>query len=282
VLAPSAAAGAHRLVVDVEPVSASEFERLAREARDRSSAGKAAAHPKEPPKPPKRIIVVDAGHGGIDPGTIGRAGTQEKDITLAVALELESQLKATGRYTVLLTRRGDKFLALRERTAIARDANADLFLSIHVDSISDSATRGASVYTLSERASDAEAAALAAKENKADIIGGVDLSQENGDVANILIDLAQRETMNHSAQFATILIEEFDDSIRLLRNTHRFAGFAVLKAPDVPAVLIELGYLSNGTDERLLRRPAHRAKVAAAIVRAVDRYFKQVALGMRS
>jgi N-acetylmuramoyl-L-alanine amidase len=281
VLTPSAGAGAYRVVVDIEPVSAAEFDRLARAPGP--GGGAAAQKPaKAPPKPPKHIIVVDPGHGGIDPGTIGRAGTQEKDITLAVSAELKRQLEATGRYTVLLTRSGDDFMALRDRTAFARNANAALFLSLHADSISDPDTRGGSVYTLSERASDAEAAALAAKENKVDIIGGVDLSHENGEVANILIDLAQRETMNHSAQFANILIAELGESITLLRNTHRFAGFAVLTAPDVPAVLVELGYLSNRTDETLLRRPAHRAKVALAIVRAIDRYFKQVGPGTRS
>lgn len=285
VLAPSASGGPYRLVVDLEPVAPAEFERatnVSRPVGKATASQEKSAAAKTAPKPIKRIIVIDPGHGGIDPGTIGRAGTQEKDITLALSVDLKRQLEATGRYTVLLTRQGDEFMALRDRTAFARNANADLFLSIHADSISDVDTRGGSVYTLSERASDVEAAALAAKENKADIIGGVDLSRENGDVANILIDLAQRETMNHSAQFANILIDELGQSIMLLRNTHRFAGFAVLKAPDVPAVLFELGYLSNRTDETLLRRPAHRAKVAAAIVRAVDRYFKQVGPTTRS
>jgi N-acetylmuramoyl-L-alanine amidase len=280
VLAPAAGGGAYRLVVDLEPVSPAEFDRASRDPRPAGKATaaqeKSAAAAKTAPKPVKRIIVIDPGHGGIDPGTIGRAGTQEKDITLSLSAELKRQLEATGRYTVLLTRQHDDFMALRDRTAFARNANADLFLSIHADSISDADTRGGSVYTLSERASDQEAAALAAKENKADIIGGVDLSHENGDVANILIDLAQRETMNHSAQFANILVDELGQSITLLRNTHRFAGFAVLRAPDLPAVLFELGYLSNRTDETLLRKPAHRAKVAGAIVRAIDRYFKQV------
>jgi N-acetylmuramoyl-L-alanine amidase len=278
VLAPSTGGGPYRLVVDLEPVAPAEFQRATNVSRPvgKATPAQEKSAVRTPPKPIKRIIVIDPGHGGVDPGTIGRAGTQEKDVTLAVSVELKRQLEATGRYTVLLTRQRDEFMALRDRTAFARNANADLFLSIHADSISDADTRGGSVYTLSERASDVEAAALATKENKADIIGGVDLSRENGDVANILIDLAQRETMNHSAQFANILIDELGQSITLLRNTHRFAGFAVLKAPDVPAALFELGYLSNRTDETLLRKPAHRAKVAGAIVRAIDRYFKQV------
>jgi N-acetylmuramoyl-L-alanine amidase len=166
------------------------------------------------------------------------------------------------------------FIQLRERVTRARAANADLFLSIHADTIGSAQTRGASIYTLSETASDAEAAALATRENRADIIAGVDLSVENKDVASILIDLAQRETMNRSAAFAHILVGELGRDIQLLPNRpHRFAGFAVLKAPDIPSVLLELGYLSNRQDEMLLGRPHHRAKIAAAVLRAIDDHF---------
>lgn len=222
----------------------------------------------------KRVVAVDAGHGGVDPGAIGTRGTYEKDITLAVARELRRQLERTGRYRVVMTRDDDIFVRLRDRVARARAANAELFVSIHADSIASSSTRGASVYTLSETASDAEAEALAARENYADIIAGVDLSAENKEVVSILIDLAQRETMNLSAAFASILVDELGRDIQLLPNRpHRFAGFTVLRAPDVPSVLIELGYLSNPNDEKLLVRPQHRSKVAAAIVRAIDRYF---------
>lgn len=222
----------------------------------------------------KKIIVIDPGHGGVDPGAIGAGGTQEKDLTLALAREIRRQLEATGRYRVVLTRDEDIFIQLRERVARARVANADLFLSIHADSIGTAQTRGASIYTLSETASDAEAAALAARENRADIIAGVDLSAENKEVASILIDLAQRETMNRSAVVAHTLVNELGHEIQLLPNRpHRFAGFAVLKAPDIPSVLMEMGYLSNRQDEVLLGRPLHRTKIAAAIVRAIDGYF---------
>ncbi|MBI3453845.1 MAG: N-acetylmuramoyl-L-alanine amidase [Rhodospirillales bacterium] len=222
----------------------------------------------------RRVVVLDPGHGGVDPGATGASGTFEKDITLAVAREVRRHLEATGRYRVVMTRNEDEFVRLRDRVAKARVVEADLFLSIHADSLGDARTRGASIYTLSETASDAEAAALAARENRADIIAGIDLSHENKDVASILIDLAQRETMNHSATLAGILVAELGRDLPLIpTKPHRFAGFAVLKAPDVPSALIELGYISNRHDESLLNRPQHRAKIAAAVVRAVDRYF---------
>jgi N-acetylmuramoyl-L-alanine amidase len=224
----------------------------------------------------KKIIVLDPGHGGVDPGAVGASGTHEKDVTLAIAREVRRQLEATGRYRVVLTRNEDMFVQLRDRVTQARNANADLFLSIHADSIGSAQTRGASVYTLSETASDAEAAALAARENRADIIAGIDLSVENKEVLSILIDLAQRETMNRSAVLAGSLVGELGQDIPLLPNRpHRFAGFAVLKAPDIPSVLLELGYLSNRQDEMLLTRPHHRAKIAAAVVRAIDGYFSR-------
>jgi N-acetylmuramoyl-L-alanine amidase len=240
-----------------------------------------AAAPRAVPSPqaPRRLearatIVLDAGHGGVDPGAIGVGGTHEKEITLAMAREVRRQLEQTGRYRVQMTRDEDTFVRLRDRIAIARQHSADLFISIHADSMGNRETRGASVYTLSENASDSEAAALAARENRADIIAGVDLSRESRDVTSILIDLAQRETMNHSIVFARALVQEMGREIAMLPvNPHRFAGFAVLRAPDVPSVLIELGYLSNPQDEGLLNRPHHRAKVASGIVRAVDAYF---------
>tara|TARA_Y100001936_G_scaffold252108_1_gene310536 strand:+ start:232 stop:759 length:528 start_codon:yes stop_codon:yes gene_type:complete len=165
------------------------------------------------------------------------------------------------------------FIRLRERIARARAAGADLFLSIHADSIRNPRVRGMSVYTLSERASDKEAAALARKENKSDMIAGLDLNEQSNEVVNILIDLAQRETMNESTVFARQLVTELSKVRKMLRNTHRFAGFAVLKAPDIPSVLVELGYLSNRSDERLLRDPGQRRRMATAMTRAIRRYF---------
>ena len=222
------------------------------------------------------VVALDAGHGGQDPGAISLGGDHEKHITLAVARVLRSELQSSGRYKVVLTRSGDRFIRLRDRIAIARAAGADIFVSLHADSMPNYAVRGLSVYTLSEQASDAEAAALAERENKVDLIGGIRLAGETPEVTNILIDLIQRETMNESARFASLLVDELQQATTLLPRTHRFAGFAVLKAPDVPSVLIELGYLSNGTDERLLHSSEYRQRLAQGIARAIDRYFMRL------
>ncbi len=222
-----------------------------------------------------KLIVIDPGHGGVDPGATGVSGVREKTLMLAQARELKRRLEATGRFRVVLTRSRDVFVRLRKRIAVARGAGADLFISLHADTIANPKVRGGSIYTLSERASDKEAAALAARENKADMIAGVDLAGQNADVVNILIDLAQRNSMNESAIFAKILTAELSKTMRLLRRTHRFAGFAVLKAPDIPSVLVELGYLSNPVDERNLRLTRHRAKIAQAFVRAVRGHFSR-------
>jgi N-acetylmuramoyl-L-alanine amidase len=228
------------------------------------------------------LIYIDPGHGGPDPGTIGTTGTYEKDVTLAMAKELQRQLLATGRYRVKMTRDSDKFVALRPRFEMARRDHADMFISLHADANPFFAARGATVYTLSETASDSEAEALAAKENKADLIDGVDLSQQNNTVTSILIDLAQRETKNRSAAFAELLVHDMGQVTLMLRNSHRFAGFAVLKAPDIPSVLIELGYLSDAQDEALLISPLHRTKLATAMLHAIDGYYTEMASGTRS
>ncbi|MEZ5866462.1 MAG: N-acetylmuramoyl-L-alanine amidase [Geminicoccaceae bacterium] len=233
------------------------------------------AAPLRPADPPlrRRVVVIDAGHGGIDPGTIGINGVPEKVITRQIADRLTELIEGTGRYDVVLTRRGDEFVALRDRIQRAHGANASLFISIHADSLADARLRGASVYTLSDTASDSEAALLAAKENKADIIAGTDLSAHDEVVAGILIDLAQRDTNNKSIEFADVLTAELGEVTRLLRNTRRFAGFVVLKSPDTPSVLLELGYLSNPTDAANLADPAYQKRLAEATLRAIDRYF---------
>ena len=275
----------YRLVVDLNQVAASEFvaNKAVAPTRNVSSADAAlqtaaftppAAKPEPlPVTPAKRRIVLDPGHGGVDPGTIGVSGTYEKHITLAMARELKAQLNKTGRFEAVLTRKRDIFVPLRERVSRAREAGAELFISIHADAIKNRKTRGLSVYTLSERASDREAAALADKENKADLIAGINLEGETREVTNILIDLAQRESMNQSARFASGLVGELRRQTKMLRKTHRFAGFAVLKAPDVPSVLIELGFLSNRSDEKALRNKTYRTKLAKGIVRAVTDFF---------
>lgn len=224
----------------------------------------------------KRIIVIDPGHGGVDPGAIGVTGIYEKHITLAAARDLKEHLERTGRFKVYLTRDRDVFIRLRGRIEIARERKADLFISVHADTIRNRKIRGLSVYTLSEKASDKEAGELADRENKSDLIAGIDLSHESAEVTNILIDLAQRETMNQSARLASLLVDELKSRVKVLRNPHRFAGFAVLKAPDVPSVLIEMGFLSNKDDERALRSKSHRRKVAQSIAGAVDAYFRKI------
>ena len=203
------------------------------------------------------------------------SGLREKDITLKVAHTVKQTLEATGRYKVYLTRSEDVFVPLRKRYQMAEQAHGELFISLHADSNGDASLRGASIYTLSENASDREAAALAAKENRSDAIAGIDLSNQSDAVASFLIELRQRQTMNESALFSETLIQEVASSSRLLRNTHRFAGFAVLKSPDVPSVLMELGYLSNRHDEKALRDPRHQEKLARSILRATDAFFER-------
>ncbi|MSP20026.1 MAG: N-acetylmuramoyl-L-alanine amidase [Alphaproteobacteria bacterium] len=262
----------YRLVVDLKPVGKDAFVRKPVVAPPKPAAPVIAARP-PPARLDKPVIVLDPGHGGVDPGTIGVTGAREKDITLAMARELKAALEASGRYRVVLTRSTDIFIPLQDRVRIAREAGASLFMSLHADSVGSPSISGASIYTLHEKASDKEAEALAAKENRADLIGGLDLGDRTNDVAAILISLVQRETMNLSATFASLLVPEFSKDWHLVRNTHRFAGFAVLKAPDVPSVLVELGYLSNPNDERSLKGPAGRKPVVDAVTRAVNRYF---------
>ena len=245
------------------------------------AAATSGAAPIPPALPPERaglrVVAIDAGHGGIDPGAVGVTGLREKDLTLDVARRLRTLLEATGRYEVVLTREYDEFLRLRDRVQSARDARAELLISLHADSISDARFRGASVYTLSDVASDREAAQLAARENRADALAGIALDPVDDVTASILIDLAQRHTQNESSSVATSLVSYLGEATRMVSTPHRQAGFTVLKAPDVPSVLIELGYLSNRRDEQALRSPEHRAELARAIAGAIDRYFGRTA-----
>ena len=271
----------HRLVLDLAAVSREAFlneeNRKTLESED-SLPSFDTALPTPAPRDQsdfRPTVVIDAGHGGVDPGAIGVSGLYEKELTLNYARALKTALEETGRYRAVMTRNEDVFLELRERLTLAERASGDLFLSLHANTNSSRSLRGASVYTLSENASDSEAAALATKENKADIIGGVDLTHQTEVVSQILIDLAQRETMNLSKSFANTLVGELGERTTLLRNTHRFAGFAVLKSPTVPSVLVEIGYMSNREEERLLLSDAHRTKIVAAIIDAVDQYFQR-------
>ena len=220
------------------------------------------------------LVVIDAGHGGHDPGAPSvMEGRQEKDATLAIALALRDQLLASGRVRVALTRADDRFLVLGERREIARRLKADLFISIHADSAPNADARGASVYTLSDVASDKVAAQLAIKENRADILNGVNLGGEASDVSSILIDLTQRETMNISSAFAGLLQREMADSVPMRQRYHQFASLVVLKAPDVPSVLIETGYMTNMDDARTLFSHDGQQRIADAIRKAIEAHF---------
>lgn len=221
----------------------------------------------------KRLIVLDPGHGGIDPGASGATGTLEKDVVLALAFAMRDRILATGRYEVKLTRESDVFVSLAGRVRFARKNRADLFIALHADSLRGPTVRGATVYTLSEKASDREAEALAEKENRADVIAGVDLGGDSDEIAGILIDLAQRETKNASVSLAKRIVEELQGVTGLTGQPRRSAGFRVLRAPDVPSVLLEAGYLSSKQDEALLTSAEWRAEVAGALVEALDAHF---------
>jgi len=270
----------HRLVLDLKPISREAYFARARTPLVSSlplPRAQQAAVPLAPPKPQgdtRPVIVIDAGHGGVDPGAIGQTGIYEKDLVLSYAKELKRQIEAGGRYRVQMTRDSDVFIRLRDRVRYAQESDAALFVSLHANTHRKHELRGAAIYTLSENASDAEAAALAAKENKADAIAGIDLSDQPEVVSKILIDLAQRETMNQSKSFANMLVNHLRGVGPVLRNTHRSAGFAVLKSPTVPSVLVEVGYLSNKAEEKLLRSEAHRRDINRAIVEAIDSYFE--------
>lgn len=225
------------------------------------------------------LVVIDAGHGGIDPGAISpTTGLKEKDVTLRIAKAIRDELLASGRVRVALTRDDDRFLVLQERYGVARKLKADLFISIHCDSVGGSpdgsgGASGATVYTLSEVASDKEAARLAARENKADIIQGINLADASPDISSLLIDLTQRETMNNSASFAQLLGREAKPLLPIKPNFHRMASLVVLKAPDMPSILFETGYISNPRDAAFIDSREGRARIAESVRRAVDIHF---------
>ncbi len=227
------------------------------------------------------LIIIDPGHGGIDPGASG-AGLQEKNVVLGLAKVLKQELEESGQYSVLLTREQDVFIKLADRVKFARQHKGDLFISIHADSVQNDHVGGASIYTLSETASDAQTEKLAARENKADLIAGIDLSTEDQEVANILVDLAMRDTMNQSKFFAGKVVSIMPrQGVSLLERPHRHAGFAVLKAPDIPSVLIEAGFMSNENEAQRMNSFAHRQKFARALHKGIDSYFEQVRKNQR-
>jgi N-acetylmuramoyl-L-alanine amidase len=237
---------------------------------------RAEAAPRRPPphhRPPPPLVVLDPGHGGKDPGAIGVSGTYEKHIALSTALELRRQLLHTGRYRVELTRTRDIFIPLEQRVNFAQKHRATLFVSMHADAIPDHAIRGASVYTLAGTASDSQTAALAQRENAADRYAPPGYRNVSPEVGRILASLVRQETRRGSVRMARRLVHAFEHDIPLLPNPARHAGFVVLKAADIPSVLVEMGFMSNRADEAALRSPHHRAEVAGAMLRAVEAYF---------
>ncbi len=277
VIPPSAGFG-YRVVIDLFPTQRGKFNTEAGwpadlKARETDAERLTALMEEAPRTAGRKVIVIDPGHGGLDSGTNGVNDLMEKDLVLAEGLRLATILKAEG-YAVHMTRDSDVFIPLPERVAIARKLKADLMISLHADSNPDSSVNGLSIYTLNDGRSDREAAALANRENQSDIIAGVDLSSANSLVAPILIDLAQRDTINRSSRFAETALGQLHSVTDILsRSPHRAASLAVLVAPDVPAVLIELGYLSNRSDAAQMDTEAWRGRVAQAIADAVDRHF---------
>jgi len=231
-----------------------------------------------PADPSRPLIVIDPGHGGHDPGARNaRTGAMEKDLTLAFARSLRDEMLKSGRLRVALTREDDSFLALEERYGLARDMGAALFISIHADASEEPGAHGATVYTLSDVASDAEAERLAARENRANVLGGVDLSGKSSAVSSILIDLMQRETMTASARFAELLHREAAPALGFREPWHRRAALVVLRAPDTPSVLFETGYVSNDDEAARLGSAEGRAQIAKGVANAIAIYAATLA-----
>lgn len=264
-----------RLVLVLLPTDRESF--LRKIALDDKTNVKPPAKPEPQPAngDPRAVVVLDPGHGGIDTGTRAPSGEMEKDIVLDLAKRLRDRIEKSGKYRVVMTRTDDTFIPLAERVDIARKAEASLFVSIHADSLPhrEGDAQGATVYTLSDKASDPEAAKLAEDENRADVIAGIDLKSQPDDVAGILVDLAERETKTFSLQFAHKLVAELKGATRLHKDPLKSAGFRVLRAPDVPAALLELGYVSNKEDLKSLMSDAWRNQIADSIAKAIDAYL---------
>ena len=277
--------GGRRLVIDLAGVGADAFPlRLQKLFSSEEGFAEVKRRADAPPVPLPRpnlakgerwVVVIDAGHGGIDVGAIGASEKYEKNLVLAYARELRAALNATGEFEAILTRSDDRYIALRERVRIADSLGGDIFLSLHADANPSRKVRGASVYTLSENASDKEATALAARENRSDILAGIDLTEHTGTVSKILIDLSQRDAINSSQDYAEILVREFRaGEVQTLQRAKRSAGFAVLKSPNMPSVLVEIGHLSNPDEERYLHSKEGRKAVIEALVASLRAFFR--------
>ena len=265
-----------RLVLDLSASDRETFMRAIALENRSPETRKAERHGDgKPGADPRPLVVIDPGHGGIDNGTRAASGEQEKNLVLDFSLMLRDTIEKTGKYRVAMTRTDDTFVALADRVELARARQASLFISIHADALrrGEGDAQGATIYTLSERASDAAAARFAEAENRADVIAGLDLSSEPSDVAGILIDLAKRETKTFSLQFARTMVGELKNAVRLHQNPLKSARFVVLRAPDVPSVLVELGYVTNKADLQSLVSAEWRGRTADAIVQAIHTFF---------
>ncbi len=270
----------YRFVIDLKKESKRNFEASVKKPSSRPAKNPRLAELDRDLKTgrTKKLIVLDPGHGGHDPGNLGGKkyrGFPEKTVVLSASRAIKRELEKTGRYDVIMTRNRDIFLKHRDRSAIAHNKQADLFISVHADSIANPKVRGATVYTLSEKASDHEAAALAARENKSDIIAGMDLEEEIHIVQSILIDLVMRETMNLSSSFANELVPQLERVVLVRTRPHRTANLLVLKGLDVPSILLELGYLTNIYDAKILMQKETQQDIGRAIVKAADRFFNK-------
>jgi N-acetylmuramoyl-L-alanine amidase len=268
--------GGYQFVIELAPTDRVHFKIEAEKGRQLLSmaAPSHTAPISQSVTQPRPVVVIDPGHGGIDTGAQSAGGINEKDIVFAFAKRLANRLETSGKYRVVMTRSSDVFVPLNERVHIARAANASLFISIHADTLSDDqGVTGATVYTVSDRASDAEAARIAEKENQADLAGGLDRREDQGEVNDILFDLTRRETRSYSHALAQNLVDVFGKIGNLNKNPHRSAGFVVLKAPDVPSVLLELGYLSSAKDISNLTKPEWRDQASFAVAGAIDRFI---------
>jgi N-acetylmuramoyl-L-alanine amidase len=269
----------YRFLLDMDSTDEATFANLLSEqkAKSQSTGNLAVKGDRVAPvqkKDGRFTIVIDPGHGGIDGGAVGKNGAQEKDIVFEFSKVVRGKLQDIGPFDVLMTREEDKFMSLRDRLEFSRRSKADLFISIHADSLRQRFVRGSTIYTLSKKASDQLSAKLAETENSADLVGGLAVEEEVEAVADILVDLTTSETKRFSRRFSSLLVKNLGSEIKLIKNPQRSAAFGVLKAPEVPSVLIELGYLSNVEDERLLQSPEFKAKAGQAIANSVLDFFQ--------
>jgi N-acetylmuramoyl-L-alanine amidase len=283
----AAAGNPARLVIDLAAISPREFAERTGETTvvgepPQPQQRRSQPDPLDKAKPDARkakpVVVIDPGHGGVDPGAIGKGGTMEKQVVLDFASALNNKLDAIGKFNVFLTRDDDIFIPLGERVDIAHHHDADLFISIHADALAEryaKLVRGATIYTLSEEASDEQARLLAAKENSADLIAGMQFDEAQDEVSMILLDLMRRETKNYSIAFGRTMLTKLEGHMVLNKKPMRSADFRVLRAPDIPSVLLELGYLTNPKDEKLLKSAQWREKVAERMAQAVETFFSQ-------